>query len=68
MKCEYCQQENADTQINDHWYHKDCYIRFRSQTGKLSLEEGLPIINCCTTIIIIIVLIWLINKLWPILK
>ena len=65
MDCEYCGQENADTNINDHWYHKDCYLRLRSKEEKLTIQEKLTFINCCAVIIIFIVLIWLILETLP---
>ena len=68
MECEYCEQENADININDHWYHKDCYIHLRSKEEKLTIQEKLTFNNCCSVIIIFIVLIWLIITLWPIIK
>lgn len=68
MECEYCGQEDADTDIEGKWYHKDCYIRYKSGVEKIKFQEYLPFINCCSVIIIFIVLIWLIVKLQPILK
>jgi len=57
MECEYCGQEDADTTIDDKWYHKECYIQLRSKEEKLTIQEKLTFINCCSVIVIFYVIL-----------
>ncbi|MFX1377184.1 MAG: hypothetical protein ACFFA0_15370 [Promethearchaeota archaeon] len=63
MECEYCGQEEADINIDDKWYHKECYMRLKSEGERIKYEEYLPYINCISILLIFILLLYLISKL-----
>lgn len=37
--CKYCGQEDAETKVNDEYYHKECYYNYLKESEKGDLVE-----------------------------